>query len=198
MRKEWKERLDELELQLALGVKEGQEAFEKQKKKMLATIEEALDQLNDLRGFSNEQRLKLRKKLEEAQVQLALGRAEGKEAFEKQKARFEEIMKELQDTLNEATDEGDKTANHWARQLGHTIQTFRIQLDVFRIYYNLGKAEADEKTEQYREEMRQTIHAFRQKIEEWSEGSEDKIDAFSEEMKASIDHFGKAFKRILS
>ncbi len=196
--KDWKQRLDELELQLALGVMEGREAYERQKEKMKSYVEEASRQLADMKGLSEELKTQMRGRLEEAQLQFALGRAEGKAAYEEQKARIDAVLNELQDIAKNARTQGDDALKNWSRELAGTIQTFRIQLEISRVYFALGKAEANAKTEAYRAEMKQKIQELRTRFEAWADLSEDKWDDFTEELKTSVGHFGKAFQKLFS
>ena len=75
--------LDELEVQISLGEKELEDAFEKGKTNFKSFVDEAS---KTVEGLGNtEAATNLRTKLDELRVQLALGRAEGKDAFEAQK-----------------------------------------------------------------------------------------------------------------
>lgn len=196
--KDWKQRLDELELQLTLGVMEGRDAYERQKEKMKSYVEEASRQLADMQGLSEELRTKMRARLEKAQLQFALGRAEGKAAYEEQKTRIDAALNELQDILKNAQAQSDRALKNWSRELANTIQTFRIQLEISRVHFALGKAEANAKTEAYRAEMKEKIQELRARFEAWTDLSEDKLEDFTEELKTSVGHFGKAFQKLFS
>ena len=91
--KKWKDKLDELEEKLNLQSHQVAESFEAQKAKMTSQLSDKIQSLKDTK--LDEQTAGLKAKMEALQVQLALGKAESKDAFEAQKKELNKVKAEL-------------------------------------------------------------------------------------------------------
>lgn len=196
MKTNWQQRLDELELQLRLGMMEGRQAFEDQKAKFRDVVSKARQLLDNPEGLSENIRTRFQQQLDEAEVQLALGKAEGKEAFAEQKKLIDNALKDLQETIREIRQRGNNEWKEKAGDISAAIQTFRIQLDIFSIYFALGKAEAEDKAEAFRDEMKKKIAELRGRVNEWTD--DDNWEDFAEELKTSVVHLGRAFRKLFA
>lgn len=93
------DKLEELQLQAALGKADLSQRFEEVKKDTLAHINKVKADANALAGKSKEKMEELQAKLQHLEVQLALGKAETKEELEKQKKNLADAMHKLKQAL---------------------------------------------------------------------------------------------------
>lgn len=93
------DKLEELQLQAALGKAELSQRLEEVKKDTLTHINRIKADANALAGISKEKMEELQAKLQHLEVQLALGKAETKEELEKQKKNLADAMHKLKQAL---------------------------------------------------------------------------------------------------
>ena len=90
---------EELAVQFSLGKAEAGDKFDEMKKELHSKTHELKQSLAKAETFSKEKAAILKVKLEELQVQLALGKAEAKEGFEKQKKNIMHLVNEIKAEL---------------------------------------------------------------------------------------------------
>lgn len=99
----WQTKLEELRLQLALGEMDAADEFEELKKRSRKHFDAFKRNLGKVE--QSEAVMKLRTTLEELRVQLALGKAETKDAFDKQKAKLKRLMAKVKQEARKITQE---------------------------------------------------------------------------------------------
>lgn len=193
---DWMKELDDLDIHLKMDTDEVVEAFEKQKSSFQSFVSESKDKLeakiNEL--DLGEKGTELKTKLEELQVQLALGKAETRDAFEEQR-------KNLTSSLHDATKEYDglkeKAEGQYkelADEFNELTEKFHTKLDVLRVQFALGKADMQDEMKDKKEEIAQKLAEVRKKSEENKEKAEDKWDDFKGEISEAYGHFKSALK----
>ncbi len=187
----WMGELDELEVQVDLGMDELSDAFEKQKENMTAVVEKVQERIKDKPSAEN-----LRTRLDELKVQLALGKAESRDAYEEQKDKLEEALKKTHAALGDWSDEADEKLSGLSSTLKEKATQFETKMDLFRVQYALGKAEAKEEWEEKKQEIREHLMGIRKKADEGKDKAEDKWDEFTDEMSEAFTHVKKAWKSL--
>ncbi|MFK7925304.1 MAG: hypothetical protein AB8H47_25335 [Bacteroidia bacterium] len=187
----WMGELDELEVQVDLGMDELSAAFEKQKANMAEIVDDVQEKIKDKPSAAS-----LRTKLDELRLQLALGKAESKDAYEAQKDKLEDALKHTHTALGEWSDEADEKLSGLSSTLKEKATQFETKMDLFKVQYALGKAEAKEEWEEKKSEIRDHIMGIRKKADEGKDKTEDKWDEFSDEMSEAFSHVKKAWKNI--
>lgn len=91
-------KLEELQVQSALGKAELEDKFEEIKKETREQYHNLKSEINS-KLHSNENYNNLKAKLEHLEVQLALGKAETKELLEEQKENLSKAFKEVKDFI---------------------------------------------------------------------------------------------------
>lgn len=198
MKKEWKQLFDELELQLALGQAEGRLAYEEQKTKMKSVLRGAREKLFEMKLTSQDQKEELKARLEEAELQLALGKAEGKDAFEGQKTKIEKAVSDLHHAVSDVKHEGDEKLKNWQSELDQNVLAFQVRMDIYKLHFALGKLEAEDKREEYREALSSKIRESKEKLEDLKDETEERLDTFGDDMKDALDQMGGAFKKLFA
>ena len=198
--KKWNDELDDLEVDISLGEDEVIDTFEKHKSSMreyltglAGSIDEKVQDL-DVKDKANS----VKAKLEELQVQLALGRAETRDAYEEQKKNLEQKMQEAKAEYENLKDQGGEKYQHLAGDFGHQVEKFKTRMDVFRLHFALGAADAKDELSEKKEELKGKLAEMKKKIEASKEGAEDKWEDFSDELSESFSHFKGAIKGLFS
>ncbi|RMG74813.1 MAG: hypothetical protein D6722_01985 [Bacteroidetes bacterium] len=193
---DWSKELDDLDITISLGEEEYVEAFEKQKAKLSHFIEDMTSSLEN--SELGEKTQPLRTKLDELKVQLALGRAETQDAFETQRKNLETKLHEANSAYEKLQERGEQKTGEWARAFKDRAEGFKTRLDLLRLHFSLGVADAHDELESLRSELKDKISGMKKKIEVKGEEAEDKWDEISEELGEAYEHFKGALKRVFS
>jgi len=188
--------LDELEVQISLGEKELEDAFEKGKTNFKSFVDEAS---KTVEGLGNtEAATNLRTKLDELRVQLALGRAEGKDAFEAQKDALDKKLNETQQAYKAWEGEAGDKANDLKGAFAHRVEHFRTQTDMMKVQLHLGVADAKDEWEEAKKEVSTKINDMKRFLAERNEEGEKRWEEFSGEMTEAYSHIKGAMKKLFS
>jgi hypothetical protein len=192
----FEEELDDLNIQVNLPTDDLSEAFEQRKARFKAFIDEAKATVEEV--GENEAAVKLKTHLEELQVQLALGRAEGKDAFEAQKKHIDQKLHEAQVAYEHWRDSKEHQSSDLDRAFQQRSEHFRTQLDLFKVQYHLGMAEAREEWDELQKDIQHKVQEMKQFWADRNRDGERRVDAFTTEMSDAYDHLKGAMKKLFS
>jgi hypothetical protein len=112
----WEASATAIEAQLQLSKEQAIEELEVRKKRLNETLEGFKSEIMKAKGLADEKKTEIQTRFDELQVQLALGKAEARDAFEAQKKKFNvnchsgtTIDREL-DAADQSIDESLRTA----------------------------------------------------------------------------------------
>jgi hypothetical protein len=196
---EWKLRAEELQLQLSLGRMEAIDELEKQKSNFKSFINETTNKVNTMAEKINpEIASQLKTKFEEMQVQLALGQAESKEAFEKQKEKINQGLDSIFDLLKKGIKNAgmEENLNSFLEKFEGTTETFKTKLEAAKLQFALGKADAKDDLEKNKKEVTEKLNEIRSKIDSNKEIAEEKWEGFRTEISEAFNHIKTAFSKL--
>jgi len=175
--------LEEFQVQLALGKAEAHDKYEELKKKFNRT----LHTVKTKAGTTGRKKAEdLVADIEELQVQLALGKAETKDAFETQRKKIMRAINRLESTLMAKAGAAEVEANE---KLNHDMHAFRIKLEMLRLQYELGKLEAKDKFEERKHRLDEKLANLKSRLNSRPLSSKNR----KEELKDAYKHLKKAF-----
>ncbi len=181
--------IDEFVLQVSLGKAEVREEFEKIKKEFRSKLDSFRQLLNDFphKDITPE----VRQKIEELELQLALGKAETKEEFEKQKASLTKTILSIENAIKDWLTDAEHTSN-----FDHEIEKFKLKLEILRLRFNLKKFEIkDDFTEQMTSAKREIEKITESAKSKWVERKM-KYKDISKEIAKGYDQLKEAVKRL--
>ncbi len=181
---DWQKSIEELKMQFSLGKMDAADAFEKQKDTMRNMVVNMKEQLDKATDVAEEKGAELKAKLEELKVQLALGKADGTDAFEMQKKKIELAM-------HEVYVEGKKIFNDNYTQLlqlfDNNAQAFKTGLEIVKLQFSLGKMEAKEEAENARKEIQEKMNELGEHFKATQQTAMQNMEAFNKQMKEGFE-----------
>lgn len=156
-----KSKIEGLEVQLTLGKADAEDWLEEEKKKFIDFIGRAKNTVEKAENIRKEKKEELIVKCEELQVQLALGKAESREAFEAQKSKIDVAMKNLQKVAQNVDDKLSDIPGLLANSGSQLIS----KLEAFEVQFELGKAESKDILEEKKKEISNQIKKLKKKLE---------------------------------
>lgn len=182
--------IEEFRVQAALGKAEARDVFEASKKKLNKYVQEAHVRLESAKSTTRKKSDELRAVLETLQVQLALGIADSKEVFEKQRKKIARSLKELETLLEE-----NKITDEYYTALRMEAKKFKIKLDIVKLRYDLNKLNAKEEFEAKKKEFSKKIADLKKSMIEKEKKVETTWEHFSDDVADAYSHLKKTFVR---
>jgi hypothetical protein len=181
---QWRAKFEEMQTQFSLGKMDAGDAFEKQKdtfKKLVLDFKESIDKATDT---AKENVTVLKSKLEDLQVQLSLGKADGTEAFEEQK-------KKIEIALNEVFIEGRKFFNTnfdlAMQQFDNTSQLFKTGMEILKLQFSLGKMDSKDKVDELQKSVSEKINEMNIHFKQAQEIGKQNLDIWTKLMKENYE-----------
>ena len=192
---EWKSRAEHLNVQLHLGAQESRDAFEKQKIKLKSWADEASHKLKEYEKENPEKALALKSSLEELRLQIALGKAETKDALDEQQKIISLGIQDFQKKVETHTDATDLKIKEFAEFSSDQLDDFKTSFDLFKLHLHFGKSDLKNEWEEKKLDIADKLDELKTKLEQKSEESSADWDDFSSEMSAAWEHVQSAFKK---
>ncbi|MCG9880634.1 MAG: hypothetical protein MH472_08545 [Bacteroidia bacterium] len=146
---DWQKRMEEMQAQFSSGKLDAMDAFEKQKEQYRDALVKVKENLDKATEIGEEKLTELKTKLEELRLQLALGKADGMDAFEEQKKKIELAMHEfyilVKSNFNSSFLKGLELYDQQA-------DAFKTSLEIIKLQFSLARMDArDEMAEKQKE-----------------------------------------------
>lgn len=191
------EELEELREQVdASSEEQAAEKLESHKSSFMSFIDSSKEKLDGI--LSGDASLKAQQALDELRVQLALGKAESKEALDEQKHKLDQALHDAESRYSSLKDGADDDFHKWTAEFGDWKEKLQTRMDITRLQYSLGKAEAKEEMEKKRQDLSKRLHSMKTSLDEIEDKGEDKVEEFTKELSESFSHFKNAVKGLFS
>lgn len=175
-------KLEELQVQTALGKAEAQDKYEDIKKEFNLFLHDSEFKIKGIK--ENMEDLKI--SFEQLRVQLALGKAETIEAFKMQKKDLLLTIHEIEVKIK-----SNPSLNRMYAVTLIEIEQFKIQLEILEQKYMQEKTATKSSFEKAKEEFNLFIESVKVKYGKKKEAT--KFEHFQSEISEAFDHFKKAF-----
>lgn len=172
------------------------ENLESHKSSFLSFIDTSMERLDSV--LSGDAAHSARQALEELRVQLALGKAESREALEAQKNKLDSALHDAEVRYASLKEEANDDFHKWTSEFEEWTEKIQTRMDIAKLQYSLGKAEAKEELEKKRQGLSKQLQSMKEKLDALEDKGEDKVETFSKELSDSFSHFKKAVKGLFS
>ncbi|MCA1761827.1 MAG: hypothetical protein ABR574_07705 [Cryomorphaceae bacterium] len=188
----WKQKTEELRLQLHLGKKEAEEKFEEEKKRIEHWAETTREEIGDL---SSGKAKAFKAKLDTLRLQAALGKAESKSAVEEQEKKLKLALEDAQKEAQHLAEDSSEKIATVGRNAQDKMGIWQTQMDIFRLQLQLGKKEAEVEWETKKKQIREKLNEMDHSIEQMKKDGSESLDNFKSEISKSWKHFKSAFSK---
>lgn len=179
--------LEEFNVQVSLGKMEARDAFETAKKKMNNFLHESevfLQGDNEIKDLVTE----FRTALDELRVQLALGKADTRDAFEEQRKKITAVFHKLETFFESRLAQTEAVAT-----LQIEMAKFRIRLEILKLRFELNRMDAHEEFEAGKKAFAQRLEKIRESAGEIEKHGHAKWSHFKDEIAEAYGDLRKAF-----
>lgn len=180
--------LEEFRVQVALGKAEAHDAYEAAKKKFRHAVQEAEQLFGASKEKATDIGTQLKTIIETLQVQLALGKADTRDAFEAQRKKIMQALHSLENLL-----ENNELTKEYYEKLHAEIAKFKIKMEILRLRFELNKMDAREDFEEKKKEFAGKMEAISNLLREKEKQAENKWKNFREDVTEAYNDMKKAF-----
>lgn len=189
--KKAQQEMEELALQFTLGKVEAADIFEDVKKEFNGKAHEWKQRYESMKVVSLDRITALKVKFEELQVQLALGRADAKDLFEKQQEKILHAINEMETEIKS----NPELQEHF-EDFKTEMEKFKLKLEILKLKYELKKFEVKGDFKNEMTEARIKIDKIVEKMEGKWDGAKVKYADFGDEIDLAYKHLKKAVGKL--
>jgi hypothetical protein len=124
------------------------------------------------------------------QVQLALGKADTKDAFEAQRKKITKVIGRIESLIKK-----NKSIDEYQSRLLLEAGKFRIKLDILKLQYELNKLEARSEIKGRKKAFDSKISGIKKRLLKREEEAEAKWEHFRNEVTDAYGHLKNAFSK---
>lgn len=185
----WEDRLEALEAQLE-GT--GEQAMKRVEDTAVALVDAAEALEKKLEPAASE----IRQTLDELRVQMALGKAETRDAFDAESKKVHQQLHAAEHLVEQWGDELETRAEKETERFVRIGDRLRSELEAAELQYALGRAEAQEAVKEGRRELRDLVADARRELKEAGEEAGERWQAFEDRMGTALSDLRAAFRAL--
>jgi len=189
----WETKAAALEAQINLNREKGAARLQAAKQDLRNKLDAFKNQLENVPTLAEEKKQAVMDKLENLQVQLALGKAEAKDSYEEQKKKIQGAVQAFEEEIDARLDEADQ-------KIVAALDTMNGELEAFSIQFEHKKGEAEAAFDAKKREAIERLNTFRADIKAKRETVKATIEKKQETVKEKAKRFesdlASAFKKI--
>ncbi len=193
----WDARLDALEAQLAESREEALERVQAARNKLAAALRRVQEKLEDAADLTADELAEWRADLDELRVQLALGKAKTRAAFEEQRRQLRSALQAVEQRIEalERKAEGQLTVE--LEEYVRLADRLRAEIDAAELQFWLFKAEQRDALEKGRRELQHRLAELRAAAKLHSKEAAEQVEAFEQRLAAELQEFRDSFRRLI-
>ncbi len=198
----WEASATALEAQLQQSKEQAIEELEARKKRLNETLEEFKSEVVKAKGLADEKKTEIQARFDELQVQLALGKAETRDAVEEQKKKIQRSIATLESTIDRELDAAGQSIDESLKKAANKFIVAAIgleaQMEALEVQFEVKKAGAIAQFEQKKEQLIAQIDEYKRQLEEKKRMARDKATTFEKELSNGMSQIKEAFKKLSS
>ncbi len=191
----WEADATALEAQLRSTKEQAFERLETYKKRFSEALEKLKGEIDKSQQIVGEKKQQLMTQLDHLQVQLALGKAEAREAYEAQRAKIQEGMASLKTGVEQEIGEVSDTVK---KQYVAAEDALTAELEALGVQFDLEKAKLQGGFEEKSKELTDKIGKFKADLVEKRQKAGEKLTTFEGEFSSGLNQIKKAFSSLFS
>jgi len=196
----WEASATAFEAQLQQTKEQALARLEVRRKTLNEALEKFKSEMAKAKGIAEEKKKEMQAQFGDLQVQLALGKAETRDAFEAQRKKIRHSIATLEATVDRHLDAAghaaDKSLEQAADKLIAADIEYEAEADALEAKFMMKKAEAKAQFEKKKSDLLAQIKEFKTKVQGKRGMARDKAATFEKELSAGISQIKHAFKTL--
>ncbi len=197
---QWDAGATALEAQLQQTKAQALEGLEARKKQLNETLKEFKAEVVKAKCLADEKKTEIQAQFDDLQVQLALGKAEARDAFEAQKEKIQRSISTLETTIDRELDAAgqsiDESLKKAANKFIVTAVRLEAEMEALGVQLETKKAGVSAQFEHKKKELLAQINEYKSQIEEKKQMAKEKAATFESELSDGMARIKRAFKKL--
>ena len=190
--------LDAWEAQLESNREKALGRVQDQKQKLAETADRLSGLVGKSREVADHVEADVRTELEHLQVQLALGRAETRDAYNEQREKIHDAIERAEAGLNRLEDKVEEELAGEMATFVRLSNRLRAELEAAEVQFALLRAEARDALDAGRAELEKRIRTLRGELAERGSQAAERLGQFEGEFSAGLGHIRRAFMGLIA
>ena len=198
----WEAQATALQAQLELNKADVIERVDEQKRRLEQVAQHVRDKIDEAGGLAEETKTKVRASFEHLQVQLALGAADTRDAYQVWKQKVQSSITVFEADLDVAIAEEDAALmadldalmDAYVRE----ADALEAEIDAMQAKFDEDKARAKADYEKYKKDVQSKIDTYKGELDEKRKTASGKLDTFETELSAGATKMKDAFNNLFS
>ncbi len=185
-----------LEAQLTQTKDQAVERLEQRKLQLQGVLKQVQGEVHKSKDLAEQSKAEIQTRIDHLQVQLALGKAEARDAVEAQRAKILKALNEFESVADEklqgAAFESGKV---WEDVVGRA-NSLEAEFDALKSRFEVEKAKQVEKFGEKKQEVLVKLQAYRRDLKSRRESAQSKGEAFVDDLRKGLDQIQTAFRKL--
>lgn len=198
----WEAQATAIEAQLVLSKTEVINRVEEQKRKLEQIAQQVKDKIDAAGGCAEETKTKIRASFEHLQVQLALGAADTRDAYQDWKQKLQSSIAAFEADLEIAAAEDDASLqadlNALMADYVKEADALEAEIDAMQAQFDEDKARAKADFEKYKQDLQSKINAYKGELDEKRKVAAEKLGTFETELSVGATQIKDAVSKLFS
>ncbi len=198
----WEAQASALQAQLDLDKTEVLKRVEEQKGRLEQIAQSVRDKIDAAGGFAEETKAKIRTSYDHMQVQLALGVADTRDAYQGWKQKLQSSVAAFEAELDLAAAEDDAALQADLDALKADFikeaDALEAEIDAMEAQFDEDKARAKDDFDKYKQDVQSKIDAYKAELDEKRKTAADKLGSFDTELNAGATQIKDAVSKLFS
>lgn len=198
----WEAQATALQAQLEFNKVEVIKRVEEQKRRLEQIAQRVRDKIDAAGGLAEETKTKIRASFEHLQVQLALGAADTRDAYQAWRKKVQSSIAAFEADLDLAIAEKDAALQAELDALMNAYvkeaDALDAEIEAMEAQFSEGKARAKAEFQKYKQEVESKINAYKSELDEKRNVAAGKLGTFESELSAGAAKIKDAFSNLFS
>ena len=198
----WEAEATALQAQLELNKVEILERVEQQKRKLEQIAQSVSDKIDSASGCTEEAKTKIKASFQHLQVQLTLGAADTRDAYQDWKQKVQSSIAAFEADLELAETEEDAALQAELDALMEDYvkeaDALEAEIDAMQAKFDEDKARAKDDFEKHKQEVQSRIDNYKAELEEKRKAAADKLETFESELSTGATQIKDAVSKLFS
>lgn len=191
----WEANATALEAQLSVSKEKAVERLEAQKRKFAEALSKFKAEIEKSQQIAEKTKSTIKTQLDHLQVQLALGKAEAKDAYESQKTKIKNAITSF---VASADQEIGDVSEAVTKELIAAEDALDAELEALAAQFEMEKASQQAKFNEKKEELAAKIQRLKNDLKEKKLLTGEKLTAFESDVSSGLAQIKKAFSDLVS
>lgn len=185
-----------LEAQLTQTKEQALQRLEQRKQQLKDVLKQVQAEVQKSKEIAEQAKTEVQAKLEQLQVQLALGKADARDTFEEQRTKILKALSEFESIVDQKLKAvGFESGKVWEDLVGRA-STLEAEFEALKGRFESEKAKQQVALESKKQELLAKLQVYKNQLNEKRRKMQTKADTFEADLRKGLDQIKSGFKRL--